>query len=191
MQTGLFLCMAQVVLRGYGSNASASKNSAVKQSTHGLPISCINVTQFRDGSFSGVYPRQFEGIRLVLSRTVFETITPSTCSVWPLRGSRCTAVRNRSPFQETPCLDFFKCNNCAKWLRSREMNRGTQCQCPYCGQQQTIPGERKGFFGALYILFGGGIEGVAFSTCPFCHSETPTFASVCRRCCRDLPPLVG
>jgi hypothetical protein len=90
-------------------------------------------------------------------------------------------------------LDYFRCANCAEWLRSREVHRGTTCRCSYCGQQQTIPGAKKGFFGKLLIFVGGGGASgdVAFSLCPHCQSETHTFASVCHRCCRDLPPLVG
>ena len=88
-------------------------------------------------------------------------------------------------------VDFFRCGNCAEWLRSREVHRGKPCQCPYCGQRQAIPGEKKGFFGKLFILVGNGSGDVAYSLCPYCHSEAHTFGRVCHLCCRDLPPLVG
>jgi len=62
-------------------------------------------------------------------------------------------------------LDLFNCCHCGELLRSRQVHSGTDCQCPYCGKVQLIPGKRKGFFGKV--------------------------ANVCRFCCRDLPPLVG
>ena len=88
-------------------------------------------------------------------------------------------------------LDFFRCANCAELLRSREARRGTVCRCPFCDQQQVIPGVKKGFFGKLLLVVGGGSGDVAYSLCPHRQSETHTEASVCYRCCRDLPPLVG
>lgn len=88
-------------------------------------------------------------------------------------------------------LDFFRCGNCAEWLRSREARRGEPCRCPFCGHRQTIPGAKKGFWGKLLLVVGGGGGDVAYSVCLFCHSETHTFAPACHRCCRDLPPLVG
>ena len=75
-------------------------------------------------------------------------------------------------------LDFFRCSNCAEWLRPREARRGTACRCPFCDQQQVIPGVKKGFFGKLLLVVGGG------------SGETHTEANVCYRCRRDLPPLV-
>ena len=88
-------------------------------------------------------------------------------------------------------LDYFRCGNCAEWLRSREARRGTACRCPYYGQQQGIPGVKKGFRGKLLLVVGGGSGDVAYSLWPHCQSETHTEANVCHRCCRDLTPLVG
>lgn len=88
-------------------------------------------------------------------------------------------------------LDYFRCVNCAEILRARQARSGTPCRCPYCGQQQTIPGEKKGFWGRLILVVGGGSGDVAYSLCPHCQSETHTEADVCHRCCRNLPPLVG
>ena len=88
-------------------------------------------------------------------------------------------------------LDYFRCANCAEWLRSRQAVCGKACRCPYCGQQQVIPGEKKGFFGKLMLLVGSGGGDVAYSLCLYCQSEAHTEADVCHHCCRDLPPLVG
>lgn len=90
-------------------------------------------------------------------------------------------------------LDLFNCSNCGELLRSRQVHRGTDCRCPYCGTAQLIPGKRMGFFGkvANALFYAGDLKGMPESLCPHCYSYTPTFGQVCRRCCRDLPPLVG
>ncbi|MCZ2342335.1 MAG: hypothetical protein LC104_11145 [Bacteroidales bacterium] len=90
-------------------------------------------------------------------------------------------------------LDLFACCNCGQLLRSRQVHRGTDCQCPYCGRTQLIPGTRKSLLGKIANawFYGGSFQGMPHSLCPHCHSYTDTFASVCSHCTRDLPPLVG
>lgn len=90
-------------------------------------------------------------------------------------------------------VDLFACCNCGQWLRSRQVYSGTDCQCPYCGRRQVTPGKRKSVLGKLANarFYGGSFSGMPHSHCPHCHSLTDTFAIVCSRCCRDLPPLVG
>jgi DNA-directed RNA polymerase subunit RPC12/RpoP len=46
-------------------------------------------------------------------------------------------------------LDYFRCVNCSEILRACQVKSGTACRCPYCGQQQLIPGAKKGFWGKL------------------------------------------
>jgi NMD protein affecting ribosome stability and mRNA decay len=87
-------------------------------------------------------------------------------------------------------LDLFDCGNCGATLRSRQVHRGAGCTCPYCGRHQNIPG-RMGLLGKCFILLSHGLEGMPHSFCPYCFSESPTYAAVCHRCTRDLPPLVG
>jgi predicted RNA-binding Zn-ribbon protein involved in translation (DUF1610 family) len=90
-------------------------------------------------------------------------------------------------------LDLFNCGSCGELLRSRQVHRGTDCQCPFCGTVQRIPGKRTGFFGkvANALFYAGDLHGTPQSLCPHCHAYTDTLASVCRHCTRTLPPLVG
>jgi len=89
-------------------------------------------------------------------------------------------------------LDIFNCANCGELLRSRQIHRGTDCQCPFCGQVQVTPGKRKSFLGKLanIVFYAGDLQGAPQSICPSCYSSTPTLAKVCHQCCRTLPPLV-
>ncbi|CAN5534483.1 hypothetical protein BH11PLA2_BH11PLA2_16050 [soil metagenome] len=90
-------------------------------------------------------------------------------------------------------LDLFNCCNCGSLLRSRQVHRGTDCQCPHCGQVQQIPGKKMGFFGkaANLLFYTGDLQGMPQSLCPLCYTYTSTHASVCHQCCQTLPPLVG